>query len=375
LPTPEEKYYDGMNTLLAPVRWAKSLMQTVLIILLLIGAGLLYPVIQLCNGEPLTLFSFLIPALTILIIVTFFYTPYYTIFAVFVGGLPIAVISAQTDISKYRVCLLIFALFGFGILQKYIRNRIKYNRVYNERAKEPAAFERQKANEERREAERKADEERRRADANRAEYFRKDAAAGRQGNAERTQRAQREYARNSYSAGSQSSREFDCEKCDKSYRLLDLPYGASDEDVNSKKRAFNELFHDDKVAGKSDSARRIALEKLQVINSACDHILRFCEVRKKERTENGVNSSESPRQPRKSAGATTVNRDVHQHPSASAPDDSGMKMQESPHNVPTNEELIAALDATRMKVEESTRKTEEFIEEMKRRRQRSLERL
>ncbi len=33
-----------MNTLLAPVRAAKSLVQTVLIILLLIGAGLFYPI-------------------------------------------------------------------------------------------------------------------------------------------------------------------------------------------------------------------------------------------------------------------------------------------------------------------------------------------
>jgi hypothetical protein len=124
MPTPEEKYYDGMNTLLTPVRAAKSLMQTVLIILLLLGIGLFYPIIQLCNGEPLTLFSFVVPALTLLVLFTFFYTPYYTLFAVFVGGFTIAAIAANTDISKYGVCFLIFAFLAVGILQRYVRHRL-----------------------------------------------------------------------------------------------------------------------------------------------------------------------------------------------------------------------------------------------------------
>lgn len=89
--TPEEKYYDGMNTLLAPVRWAKSLVQTVLLIGIVIVIGLAYPLIVLCGGfrdegTPLTALlligAFMVSILTILTICTFFYTPWYTI----VGG-------------------------------------------------------------------------------------------------------------------------------------------------------------------------------------------------------------------------------------------------------------------------------------------------
>jgi len=115
-----------MNTVLAPVRAAKSLVQTVLLLAIAVFIGLAYPVIQFCNGEPLTLFSFVVPALTLLIIFTFFYTPYYTIFAVFVGGFTIAAIAANIELSKYGVCFLIFALFAFGILLKFIRNHIRY---------------------------------------------------------------------------------------------------------------------------------------------------------------------------------------------------------------------------------------------------------
>jgi hypothetical protein len=166
MPTPEEKYYDAMNTVLAPVRWAKSLVQTLLLIAIAIFIGLAYPLIQLSNGEPLTLFSFVVPALTLLIIFTFFYTPYYTIFAVFVGGFTIAAIAANTDMSKYGVCLLIFALFAFGILQKYIRNRIKYNRIYEE-AHRTAAKEK-----ERKQSQQEHERKRRQAEARERGRFR-----------------------------------------------------------------------------------------------------------------------------------------------------------------------------------------------------------
>ena len=39
--------------------------------------------------------------------------------------------------------------------------------------------------------------------------------------------------------------------------------------------------------------------------------------------------------------------------------------QEYAHKVPTDEELIVAIDATRRRVEESTRRTAEFLEELK----------
>jgi uncharacterized membrane protein len=123
LPTPEEKYYDGMNTLLAPVRAAKSLVQTVLIILLLLGAGLFYPIIQLVNDGHVTFGGFMVSFLTVLFIFTFFYTPYYTILggiiSIFVMGA-----NADTDFVRNNFAFLVFAFLAVGILQRYIRHRL-----------------------------------------------------------------------------------------------------------------------------------------------------------------------------------------------------------------------------------------------------------
>jgi hypothetical protein len=128
LPTPEEKNYDGMNTVLAPVRWAKSLMQTVLIILLLIGVGLLYPIIQLVNNGHVTFGGFVVSVLTALFIFTFFYAPWYTV----VGGIICFVVfyafcfsqSFVDSLTGTGFLLFVFAFLAVGILQRYIRHRL-----------------------------------------------------------------------------------------------------------------------------------------------------------------------------------------------------------------------------------------------------------
>lgn len=128
MPTPEEKYYDGMNTLLAPVRWIKCLVQTVIIILLLIGAGLLYPLIQHVNDGHVTFGGFVVSVLTALFIFTFFYAPSYT----FVGGFICFVVFYACCFSQSFVDSLtgtgfyffIFIFLAIGILQRYIRHRL-----------------------------------------------------------------------------------------------------------------------------------------------------------------------------------------------------------------------------------------------------------
>jgi hypothetical protein len=186
---------------------------------------------------------------------------------------------------------------------------------------------------------------------------------------------ERGYAENSNpSADSQSNRNSICEECNKSFRILDLPIGASDEEVMTKKHAFAELFHADRLAAMSDNARRIALEQHQNVNHACDHILRECNVRM--RTDGGIHDSESPRARYKPTSATKAQEKAkHQTTPASSSVVSNKAKPKNGHTVPTDEELIEALDATRRRVEESTRKTEEFLDEMKKRKQRSLERL
>ena len=126
MPTPEEKYYDGMNTLLTPVRAAKSLMQTVLIILLLLGAGLLYPIIQFVNNGHVTFGGFVVSFLTALFIFTFCYAPWYTV----VGSIGIFcllfVLAAFDCLEAASPFIgLVFILFlPVGILQRYIRHRV-----------------------------------------------------------------------------------------------------------------------------------------------------------------------------------------------------------------------------------------------------------
>ncbi len=119
MPTPEEKYYDGMNTLLAPVRALKSLMMTALLLVIAIGIGLAYPIIQLCNGEPLSAASFLVPFLTALALFTFFYAPYYCIFGGLIG---LFVLGTHTTlITDYGISSIIFIFLCVGILQKWLR--------------------------------------------------------------------------------------------------------------------------------------------------------------------------------------------------------------------------------------------------------------
>ena len=162
MPTPEEKYYDGMNTLLAPVRAAKSLVQTVLIILLLIGIGLFYPIIQLVNDGHVTFGGFMVSFLTVLFIFTFCYTPYYTIFGGIAYLLLFVFVVGSSEASAAAFCLLLPVFFAVGILQRYIRHRLfdppkepkpkrlsfvgQLNQLLderNEQAKVQAAFERE----------------------------------------------------------------------------------------------------------------------------------------------------------------------------------------------------------------------------------------
>jgi hypothetical protein len=127
MPTPEEKYYDGMNTLLAPVRAAKSLMQTVLIILLLLGAGLFYPIIQLCNEGHVTFGGFLVSFLTALFIFTFFYAPAYTFYGGVICFIVLGILAHvyPPAAAVFYVLFLVFFL-PIGILQKHIRFSMRY---------------------------------------------------------------------------------------------------------------------------------------------------------------------------------------------------------------------------------------------------------
>jgi hypothetical protein len=367
--TPEEKYYDVMNTLLAPVRWAKSLLQTVLIILLLIGAGLFYPIIQLFNNGHVTFGGFMVSFLTALFIFTFFYAPWYTA----LGGIICFVVFYACCFSKNFVdsltgagfSLFIFMFLAVGILQSYIRRRAKA-------AKEPPKPEYQDIWAQLNQG--IFEKLTREYDAMDEEV--RDSMIRRHGSnyrlwprpwPERTSDTAPE------ETNERSNSVAVCEECNRALSLLDLPLGASSEDVNSKKRAFAELFHDDRLGAMSENARRIAKEQHQSINEACSHIL-TCPVRTQLR--GGINGSEAPQAPHQSTSETREQEKTeHRPPSASASGEIELARQEHGHKVLTEQERIDALDATRRKVDETTKEIHDFLEQMKGRKQTSLERL
>lgn len=80
-------------------------------------------------------------------------------------------------------------------------------------------------------------------------------------------------AGNTGTSSSRSNGKLGCERCANGYRLLDLPYGASHGEVNSKRLALSEVLHPDKLGDKSERARLAAEQQLKSINEACSHIL------------------------------------------------------------------------------------------------------
>jgi curved DNA-binding protein CbpA len=169
-------------------------------------------------------------------------------------------------------------------------------------------------------------------------------------------------------AGSSSGRnsaKAGCKECVKYSAVLGLPVGASDSEVRHKRRAWAEVLHPDQLGGKSETARAAAEEQLKSINEACEHIL-TCPYREKAKDHGG--GKESSQTPRQSAGETAMRARAgapHSPPSWSSEERKPAR-QEHGYGVRSEQDLIGDIDATRRKVEESTRKTEELLAELKR---------
>jgi ribosomal protein L7/L12 len=99
-----------------------------------------------------------------------------------------------------------------------------------------------------------------------------------------------------YSFGGRNARSAYCEKCANAYRLLDLSYGASKEEVKLKKWAFAELFSADRLRTMSEQARQLAEEQHKSINAACDQILRCRDCTRLREDLNGSESRPAPYQ-------------------------------------------------------------------------------
>ncbi|MES2392941.1 MAG: hypothetical protein V4555_14945 [Acidobacteriota bacterium] len=76
---------------------------------------------------------------------------------------------------------------------------------------------------------------------------------------------------NSSSRG-RAPRGTDCEKCADGFRLLNLSYGTSQDEVESQRRSLAQLLHSDRLGAMNEKVRHAGEEQLKSINAACDHI-------------------------------------------------------------------------------------------------------
>lgn len=129
--TPEEKYYDGMNTLLAPVRAAKSLMQTLLIIIGVILVGLGLPFYCLFTGTHMTAGMWEFSGLTLMCLVSFVMAPWYTVLGGFAALVAFAIALSNDAFAKYMesdnapsIAAMVFYFFLSAVISGILRRMI-----------------------------------------------------------------------------------------------------------------------------------------------------------------------------------------------------------------------------------------------------------
>jgi hypothetical protein len=127
----QDLVFGALDAVTAPIQVAKSMVQLVLIILLLIVIGAGYPIYLVCTGQSVTAASVAISGLTLLTVFTFIYAPYYFIF----GGMAFAVaftwgVCAHEDFmyahnfNGWGLAWLFFGFLAFGVVQRFIRHRL-----------------------------------------------------------------------------------------------------------------------------------------------------------------------------------------------------------------------------------------------------------
>jgi hypothetical protein len=127
----QDRVFGALDVATAPIRLAKDMVQTVLIILLLIAIGVAYPIYLACTGQPVSTISLVVSGLTVLAVFTFIYAPYYFIF----GGMALAAgftwgVCAHEDFmyahnfNGWGLAWLFFSFLALGVVQRFIRHRI-----------------------------------------------------------------------------------------------------------------------------------------------------------------------------------------------------------------------------------------------------------
>jgi hypothetical protein len=162
------------------------------------------------------------------------------------------------------------------------------------------------------------------------------------------------YAGNSNASGSKSAGKSVCEECVKGYQLLDLPFGASKDEVKQKRDALAQVLHSDHTGGMSKRTRDIAEEQLKRINVAYPHILK-CRF-------SGIKGSEPPPAPHQSTSETTAGEKIKHQPSQASPSgESEVEKAEHRREVHSLQDVKDEIDALRKEVYAPTRQRATFL--------------
>ena len=165
----------------------------------------------------------------------------------------------------------------------------------------------------------------------------------------------------------------------KDYATLGVRSGATPEEVKQAYRDLAKVWHPDRFDGGDTRLKQKAEEQIKAINDAYariqEHQLTLKQVRRVEEVgsqQDDINGSEPSPAPRQSTSETTTGQEIeHQPSSASSSDESKEGKQEHGHTVRSEQNLIDAIDATRRRVESTTKEMQKFLEQLKRRNQAS----
>jgi hypothetical protein len=229
----QDRVFGALDVVTAPIRLAKSMMQTVLIILLLIVIGLGYPIYLVCTGQSVTAASMAISGLTLLTVFTFFYAPYYFLF----GGISLAVaftwgVCAHEDFmyahdfNGWGLAWLLFGFLALGVVQRFIRHRVF------EPPKPPP--------DPRSPAERLVD------------YG--------------------DFGRGELEGSPSEERGHGCKECEDAYRVLGVENGADNASVKDAYRDLVRVWHPDRFGGGDMRLKKKAEGQFKAIQKAYEHL-------------------------------------------------------------------------------------------------------
>lgn len=118
----QDRVFEALDVATAPIRGLRSLIQAAFILVALVLIGLFFPLVMFLAHHPITPTAWLVSGMTLLVIVTFFHAPGYTVIGGTLFGIVfiwvLVPINGNWACANFKYLLLGFLLFGN--LQKFV---------------------------------------------------------------------------------------------------------------------------------------------------------------------------------------------------------------------------------------------------------------